>query len=754
MADIEQLSRALLAADKAGDTQSAQLLANEIRKLQGSQQQPAPTQANTEVDTSLSGAVSYGVDQAGAMVGKGIQSAGELTGIESVENYGQEMAQRNEAEMAASNYQRPEGADGIISNLREGDLANAGKSLAYGVAEAAPQVAGGAAASIGAGLAATTAPVIGTGLALAGTAYGVTNALGANRAEKEEQGLDPTATATDLASAVASGLVELTPLKGGGATLKFLREGVQEGVQEGLVIGGTAVQGGEYVPQEVLERMGDAALIGGTASKGISTVVNTVSKTGEVIFKPKEDLDPETTQAASDVSALLQRVADENGYNLKDIDTSSKKGANQTLEGARDVLLKDLEAQVISLTEKGQIKALSPEDKAFFKQAIRQSKGKVGTTVTKENFDFMQERFGNTSEGQALLNTFRRSNILTEVYAGGLKGGVSKFTDMFNPLPSIGRAYNPAGMVAGNINTGAALATGGSSLAAQIPLVVGGRAIDAVTGRRSKVNRFVKKNRGGDGLADPTAPEARDLKQEAKDRKAAKVALKKQQAEQSKLRLQAQYAQQYANGDTPSPDSPNGKMHEGYREINKAAGREAQFQTQKIEAEINAALDAIEAKAQQAGKQDILDDIAEFRSSRQSGRPTRGGVLTSVIGKVKTELADVYANNPQPTQPAKPAEPQLPIERQLGKNSNQAFMATLRDKMDNDTSILAEDRATLGDAFDSMALNLGRDPVASLEAIVSRAEANLMKPSLSEKYLQPYLDRVDEQQKTKEANSE
>ena len=242
--------------------------------------------------------------------------------------------------------------------------------------------------------------------------------------------------------------------------------------------------------------------------------------------------------------------------------------------------------------------------------------------------------------------------------------------------------------------------------------------------------------------------------QEAKDRKAAEVALKKQQAEQSKLRLQAQYAQQYANGDTPSPDSPNGKMHEGYREINKAAGREAQFQTQKIEAEINAALDAIEAKAQQAGKQDILDDIAEFRSSRQSGRPTRGGVLTSVIGKVKTELADVYANNPQPTQPAKPAEPQLPIERQLGKNSNQAFMATLRDKMDNDTSILAEDRATLGDAFDSMVLNLGRDPVASLEAIVSRATSNLMKPKLAETYLTPYMERVKQQQKAKDAPSQ
>jgi hypothetical protein len=747
------------------------LLANEIRKLQGSQQQTAPTQADAEVDTSLSGAVSYGVDQAGAMVGKGIQSAGELTGFESVENYGQEMAQRNEAEMAASNYQRPEGADGIISNLREGDFSNAGKSLAYGVAEAAPQVAGGAAASIGAGLAATSAPIIGTGLAVAGTAYGVTNALGANRAEKEEQGLDPTATATDLASAVASGLVELTPLKGGGATLKFLREGVQEGVQEGLVIGGTAVQGGEYVPQEVIERMGDAALIGGTASKGISSVVNTVTKTGEIVFKPKEDLDPETTQAASDVSALLQRVATENGYNLKDIDSSSKKGANQTLEGARDVLLKDLEAQVISLTEKGQIKALSPEDKAFFKQAIRQSKGKVGTTVTKENFDFMQDRFGNTREGQALLNTFRRSNVLTEVYAGGLKGGVSKFTDMFNPLPSIGRAYNPAGMVAGNINTGAALATGGSSLAAQIPLVVGGRAIDAVTGRRSKVNRFVKKNRKGDGLADPTAPAARDLKQEAKDRRAAEVALRnqpdpeveRQKAEKAQQKADGERrkfeegqkkqffdeeeakrnAQQYANGEPPLPNSPRGTVHSAIIETYGPQGRTVA----ELDAAIMKALDDVLADPNTTAERKRA--IRAYKQSLATGKSIMdGSPLNDVTSLIRSKNLNFESKKPKKGQ--KPIEPQLPIERQLGKNSNQAYLATLRDKMDNDTSILAKDRATLGDAFDSMALNLGKDPVASLEAIVSRATSNLMKPKLAETYLTPYMERVKQQQKAKD----
>jgi hypothetical protein len=550
--------------------------------------------------------------------------------------------------------------------------------------------------------------------------------------------------------------------------------------------------------------MGDAALIGGTASKGISTVVNTVSKTGEVIFKPKKDLDPETSQAASDVSALLQRVADENGYNLKDIDSSSKKGADQALAGARSELVEQVKGAVKELKRKGQYEALSSNDQAIFDSAVAQSNGKVAATVTKKNFDFMQDRFGNTSEGQVLLNAFRRSNVLTEVYAGGLKGGVSKFTDMFNPLPSIGRAYNPAGMVAGNINTGAALATGGGSLAAQIPLVVGGRAIDAVTGRRSKVNRFVKKNRKGDGLADPTAPEARNLTQETKDRRAAQLAIGAQDrldrrnaadarrdakeanraakervkdAERAaKARSDAEKAQkkadddlrefeegqkqdffneeeakrnaqQYANGEPPLSGSPRSIVHSAITETYGPQGRTVA----ELDADIMKALDEVLANPSTTPERKRA--IRAYKQSLATGKSIMdGSPLNDVTSLIRAKTLNFKSKKPKKGQ--KPIEPQLPIERQLGKNSNQAFMATLRDKMDNDTSILAEDRATLGDAFDSMALNLGKDPVASLEAIVSRAKANLMKPSLSKEYLNPYLDRIAQQQKTKEANSE
>jgi hypothetical protein len=326
------------------------------------QQQEAP-------DTSYSGALRQGYDQAGALVGKGIQSGGELIGNEAVTNYGSEMAARNEAEIEASNYQRPEGADGIISNLREGDLANAGRSLAYGAAEAAPQVAGGVVASVGAGLAATTAPVLGTAAALGGTAYGITNALGANRQEKEDQGMDPTATATDLASAVASGLIELTPLKGGGATLKVVREAVQEGAQEGLVIGGNAVQGGEYVGEDVLERMGDAAITGGAIAKGVNVGISTVNKAGKVVLRPKEEVDPETAQAAGDVARIMQEMAETNGFNLKDIDPNSKKGAGEALEQARARILADIDTARDSLVENAFFD-ISRADKSRFKQII------------------------------------------------------------------------------------------------------------------------------------------------------------------------------------------------------------------------------------------------------------------------------------------------------------------------------------------------------------------------------------------------
>jgi len=743
MADIKELGRALIAADKAGDTESAQLFANEIRRMQSQTQgQPTPPSNNDAPDTSLGGAFSQGVDQAGAMVGKGLQSGGELIGSEAISAYGSEMAQRNEEEMAEANYQRPQGADGIISNLRKGEFGNAATSALYGAVEAAPQVAGGVAASIGAGLAATTAPVVGTALAVGGTGYGVVNALGQNRAEKEDQGLDPTATATDLASAVASGLVELTPIKGGGATLRVLREAGQEAVQEGLVIGGTSVQGGEYVAQDVVDRLGDAAITGGIVAKGANMAI-TVNKAGSVVMRPREQLDPEVDQASGDVARMVSEIAETEGYNLKDIDPSSQKGANAALAAARSKLAKDIETATTEL-KINVLKGASQEVKSQFKAAEKQARNKVSSVVTQENIDFIKDNFGSTKEGQQLAQAYRKSNILTEVYSSGLKGGISQFTDVFNPLNNMGKGYNPARDIGGMLNMGAVAGTGGASLTTQIPLVIGGRAIDGVTGRRSKVARFVKQNQKKDGLAPVTGVSVQGRAQRLKE---ATAAAKQQLVLAEKAKNEAANVQSYKNGLGPNPISPRGTLFKAIKKEHKGVKK---LDAPSIDAEVARVLDAAEVKY--ADQPITLDAIAEYRKMLLTGRMTKvGKPLSTVIALVKDGWS--IAAKPKGQTKASKKQSALSPQAEAGKQSNMEVLGGLRQGMLDDPSVSTGDKTILKDAFDTMTENLGSDPVKTLKDTIETAKLLMEQPHLAEKHLGPYLIRVLGQQSAARAKA-
>lgn len=739
---IEDYKRGARAAHAAGDIEAAKRLIAAAKALEGTQ--PTTPSQPQGPDESVSGALGYGVDNAQKMLGKGIQSVGELTGMEGVEQYGADVAQRNQAELDASTYQRPEGADGIVKNIREGDYADAGRSLLYGAAEAAPQVGAGVAASVGAGLAATTAPVVGAGLAAAGTVAGSTMSLGATRDEKEQQGLDPTATGTDLATAIASGLIELTPLKGGGATLKVLREGLQEAGQEGLIIGGTAVQGGEYVPQEVVDRIGDAAAIGATVSGAANVGISTVSKTGERILKPRESLDPETDQAAGDVARMFQEIATDEGLNIKDIDPSSQKGANAVLNAARSKMREEIDANYKVLS-KEVLKDADAATKAKFAETLRQARNKVSTTVTKENLDFVQQQVGNTKEGQALLNALRKSNIVTEVYSAGLKGGVSKFTDTFNPLPSFGRSYNPAGIIGGNINTGAALATGGQSLAVQIPTVIAGRGIDAITGRRSKLNTFIKKNKGRDGLADPTGPAVEGRTARLKAQAKARVEARKKQEEDD---VAAQNVRMYKAGEYPigKPNEPSPRL----AVFQAISDVDPTFVSQRSPSEVDAAIKRIlDDAVAKTGSSKRRRNIQKYFKILETGRSDKTGKpLNEVISIVKTAIANQARNKQtppqgtsQPTIPVAPRPPQV----QDGINANKAFLQSLRTKLDA-TPASAKDKAILSGALDELGLNLGGDPVKKAQGIVDNARKNLDQRTLAQDILVPYLERIKMQQ--------
>ena len=153
------------------------------------------------------------------------------------------------------------------------------------------------------------------------------------------------------------------------------------------------------------------------------------------------------------------------------------------------------------------------------------------TQSARQRSKALQRLLGNTQEGQQIARLWRQSNELTELHNRGYKGGVSQYTDALSPLPS-NTGYSDRALIELPTRLGitgaAAGVTGGASIPAQIGAVAAGRGIDALTGRRSAVAKFVKDQQARQGTADPTAQSIR-----------ASRALAKQQEEERRSRSEA-----------------------------------------------------------------------------------------------------------------------------------------------------------------------------------------------------------------------
>ena len=321
----------------------------------------------------------------------------------------------------------------------------------------------------------------------------------------------------------------------------------------------------------------------------------------------------------------------------------------------------------------------------------------------------------------------------------------------------MGGSYNPMGAVAGNLNTGAAIATGGQSLAAQIPLVVGGRAIDAVTGRRSKVNRFVNKNKANEGLGpvsgidiEGTAQRRKDLlkatkkakvvdPQIAKDKAAKELrstedAQKKQFYEELEARRNVQ---QYLAGEGPKEGSPREILHSVIENTYGAQDRT----TLELDAEIKRTLSEMLSDASVTAERKMA--IRDYFKTVEGGKSIiEGSPLNDVTSMMRSKSSGFKSK----AKPKDKANPKLPARQEAGKIANQAALATLKSKAAKDTSIRKEDRKSLNAAFKELSNPLGKNPVDRLGKIVAKAEGKLMDSKLSEKYLKPYVDRIKEQQ--------
>ena len=250
-----------------------------------------------------------------------------------------------------------------------------------------------------------------------------------------------------------------------------------------------------------------------------------VAALGTQKWRSKIEADPKYGGAAADLARTLREISVAQSNNLKDVRAGG--GAKATLEAAHE----KISGQISAIAKDPAVQSrLSPKNAATLEDllgtyalaqtAIRQGKNKVKSKVTKENADAIVRLLGPAQEAAQLQQLFDQGDVLTDLFQDGLKGGVSQFTDFLNPFTDNSGNYDP----------NRSLSTIGSLYGASVvgPLksagiVAGGRAIDAATGRRSKVNRFVKKL---EKLTGQDAPQGPSL--------IAAARLENQQAEQAK----------------------------------------------------------------------------------------------------------------------------------------------------------------------------------------------------------------------------
>ena len=296
-----------------------------------------------------------------------------------------------------------------------------------------------------------------------------------------------------------------------------LGEAGTEVAQDASVVASTAAMGGEYTAEELRDRALESAVLGGTIGGGTRAGIETAGAAGRGVRAAiPGGYTPTDPEAAADLANRLQAIADRDGIDLKNINLMDPQGARAAVDQAHKEItgeLKQLRSEILSTlkvtdTDSDQVR----EDKIAAQRGFDNARTKTKNTVGSAELEALQRLLGNTQEGQQIARLWRQSNELTELHNRGYKGGVSRNTQMRCRL-SLEHGYSDRALIELPTRLGltgaAAGVTGGASIPAQIGAVAAGRGIDALTGRRSAVAKFVKDQQARQGTADPTAQSVR-----------------------------------------------------------------------------------------------------------------------------------------------------------------------------------------------------------------------------------------------------
>ena len=532
--------------------------------------QLAGQQANNEPDTSFSSAFQSGID---APL-ENMATTARMLGAEGTADTLSGLTQ------APTNY---ESASDRFINPEEGDFTIAGFAPEYlprAAVEQAGQFAGSVATRVGGGAAGLAVsggnPIVGAAGALAGPAlFEFVQQLGPvaaqrakNNGRTEPNWEDWTAAAGTAGLSGALNSIGVKGFSGAGLLNRTLKEGVTETAQSVVEQTGSTAGTDAGLQINPKQAIGEG-IIGGTSAGGIGVATDTAAATGRGIknvsnrvFNP-DDGTPTDPEAAADLATRLSGIAEANGYDLNDIDKMSTKGARETVDKAHVQLAEEVKQLAKDLKEKLQVTDNDPVsvvlEKVMAQVAQREARNKTKNTVGKQEMDAVQSLTGTTAEGQQMMRLMRQMNELTELHNAGYQGGLSRITDQFSPFgSSVGYdkgAVATERLLRPIVSGGAAIQTGGTSLLGQAAVAGAGRAVDALTGRRSKVRRYIAQNKANQGTAEPNMPSLREAGQAQRlaDAQAA-------QAEEERKRALALEATQrndppkgFPGDQTPSP---------------------------------------------------------------------------------------------------------------------------------------------------------------------------------------------------------
>ena len=537
----------------AGDTQKAarvaqlyrQSLAQQQPQQQPQQQQPAGSQVP---QGQRDNAFEYGLDQAQSLYGGLVETVGKKVGSQGMMQYGQNVQDQQEKDMAKGGYQFQYDSfgDAIDKGGLGGFASHGGSVVAAGLPTTGATLVGGGATALAAFYGAPAWAVAALGGAT--TAGGIGLGIGENALEQKEKtgklnpdvaigvgvvsglldriGVRKVFSMKDLEKMTTQEIADKLREKGmGSKAAEFLKgmgaEAITETAQEGTNIAATAALGGEYTGQEVEQRLTDAGITGGLMAGTIKTGTGTVKAATNLVTggSPSSNMSDQESQAAASYAQRLIKKAEANGYDLRDIDTSSDKGARQAVDSTHVDMSEELRQLFNDLKPILDIKDTDSLDavveKVLAKVAYRKAKNKTKNIVEQEDFAAVESLAGNTQEGQRALNIMRELNQMTAIHNGGYKGGVSQYTDQLAPLGLGGEGYDRGKAISERllrplVTAQAFASTGGSSLLGQLGAMGTGRAIDKVTGRRSTVDRFARKYGKQPGQPAATGPSVRE----------------------------------------------------------------------------------------------------------------------------------------------------------------------------------------------------------------------------------------------------